>query len=48
MSAPLTTKGVLYLVPTPLDFGMAVDAAPADTWLPKETMLAASGLTHWK
>ncbi|MBT9465093.1 SAM-dependent methyltransferase [Hydrogenophaga sp.] len=26
---------------------MAMDAAPADTWLPRETMLVASGLTHW-
>ena len=47
MSAPPTNKGTLYLVPTPLDFGMAVDAAAADTWLPRETMLVASGLTHW-
>lgn len=47
MSVGQATKGVLYLVPTPLDFGMAVDAAPADTWLPRETMAVASGLTHW-
>ncbi len=38
---------MLYLVPTPLDFGMTMEAAPADTWLPRETMLVASGLTHW-
>jgi 16S rRNA (cytidine1402-2'-O)-methyltransferase len=47
VSAPLNSPGTLYLVPTPLDFGMAVDAAPADTWLPQETMRVASGLTHW-
>ncbi|MES2841094.1 MAG: SAM-dependent methyltransferase [Pseudomonadota bacterium] len=47
MSDGQPRTGVLYLVPTPLDFGMAVDAAPADTWLPRETMLVASGLTHW-
>lgn len=47
MSVGQPKPGVLYLVPTPLDFGMAMDAAPADTWLPRETMLVASGLTHW-
>lgn len=47
MSTPIQNKGTLYLVPTPLDFGMAVDAAPADTWLPMETLQVASGLTHW-
>ncbi len=47
MSSPSTTKGVLYLVPTPLDFGMAVEAVAADTWLPRETLAVASGLTHW-
>jgi len=41
-------RGTLFLVPTPLDFGMAA-AAPAcvDQWLPSETLLVASGLTHW-
>ncbi|KRC01188.1 ribosomal RNA small subunit methyltransferase I [Hydrogenophaga sp. Root209] len=47
MSGRQPRTGVLYLVPTPLDFGMALDAAPADTWLPRETMLVASSLTHW-
>lgn len=47
MSTPSTTKGVLYLVPTPLDFGMAVEASPADTWLPRETLAVAGSLTHW-
>ena len=31
----------------PLDFGMALEAAPAETWLPRETLAVASGLTHW-
>ena len=47
MSALPTTRGTLYLIPTPLDFGVSVDAAPADLWLPKETMQVASNLTHW-
>ena len=47
MSGAPATKGTLYLVPTPLDFGMALDAAPAQTWLPRETLAVASGLTHW-
>jgi len=47
VSAPLSNKGTLYLVPTPLDFGMALEAAPAETWLPRETLAVASGLTHW-
>lgn len=47
MSGALAAKGTLYLVPTPLDFGMAVDAAPPDVWLPRETLAVASGLTHW-
>lgn len=47
MSAGQSVKGVLYLVPTPLDFGMAMDAAAVDTWLPRETMLVAGALTHW-
>lgn len=47
MSVGPIKTGVLYLVPTPLDFGMAVDTAPADTWLPRETMAVASALTHW-
>jgi 16S rRNA (cytidine1402-2'-O)-methyltransferase len=41
-------RGVLYLVPTPLDFGIAQDTpAPAGQWLPTETLSAASRLTHW-
>jgi 16S rRNA (cytidine1402-2'-O)-methyltransferase len=40
-------KGTLYLVPTPLDFGMGDTAAPIDQWLPTETLHTASRLTHW-
>ena len=47
MSGAAATRGTLYLVPTPLDFGMALEAAPAETWLPRETLAVASGLTHW-
>lgn len=48
MSANNTAPGTLYLVPTPLDFGMAQDGpASPDTWLPAETLLVASRLTHW-
>lgn len=40
--------GTLYLVPTPLDFGMALpDPAPVSQWLPAETLGVASRLTHW-
>jgi 16S rRNA (cytidine1402-2'-O)-methyltransferase len=42
------TRGTLYLVPTPLDFGMAPsDPAPASRWLPDETLAVAARLTHW-
>ena len=47
MNVEQVKTGVLYLVPTPLDFGISVTAAPPDTWLPRETMVVASALTHW-
>jgi 16S rRNA (cytidine1402-2'-O)-methyltransferase len=47
VSTSQSGKGVLYLVPTPLDFGMQMDAASVDTWLPRETLAVASALTHW-
>ena len=38
--------GVLYLVPTPLDFG--VDGSlPLSGWLPDATLQVASRLTRW-
>jgi 16S rRNA (cytidine1402-2'-O)-methyltransferase len=39
-------KGTLYLVPTPLDFGTTSEVA-LSTWLPDETILQASQITHW-
>lgn len=47
MNAEPAKKGALYLVPTPLDFGMSVESAALDTWLPRETLAVASRLTHW-
>lgn len=38
-------KGILYLVPTPLDFGVA--PAPLDVALPAHTVAQAAVLTHW-
>jgi 16S rRNA (cytidine1402-2'-O)-methyltransferase len=40
------TRGRLYLVPTPLDFGCATTVPLADV-LPAGTIAAAAGLTHW-
>ena len=43
-----TQYGTLYLVPTPLDFGVGQNSATApDRWLPSETLTATSQLTHW-
>jgi 16S rRNA (cytidine1402-2'-O)-methyltransferase len=40
------SPGTLYLVPTPLDFG--VDSqAPLGTVLPEQTVAVAARLTHW-
>lgn len=48
MSTHSEKKGTLYLVPTPLDFGMAADETlPVSQWLPTETLAVASRLTHW-
>lgn len=41
-----TTKGKLYLVPTPLDHGCAEDA-PLDHVLPLGTIQTAASLGHW-
>jgi 16S rRNA (cytidine1402-2'-O)-methyltransferase len=40
------SKGTLYLVPTPLDFGTHSEM-PLNAWLPEETILKASQITHW-
>lgn len=40
--------GTLYLVPAPLDFGTnAAVLAEVTQWLPAETLVVASRLTHW-
>ena len=44
MSAP--SPGKLYLVPAPLDFGCD-EQAPLDDALPRGTLAAAAGITHW-
>lgn len=41
------SKGTLYLVPTPLDFGVAEEAAPLAQLLPGQTLATAGRLTHW-
>lgn len=48
MSAHSSPCGTLFLVPTPLDFGLQ-HAAPTElsAWLPAETLGVASNLTHW-
>lgn len=45
MNAP-QTKGRLYLVPTPLDFGCA-EQAPVGDVLPTSTLAIAARLQHW-
>lgn len=40
------TKGKLYLVPAPLDFGCDVQA-PLQDALPLGTLQTAAGITHW-
>ena len=40
------TKGRLFLVPTPLDFGCATEAPLTDV-LPLHTVQAAARITHW-
>ena len=47
MSAtPSKTRGTLYLVPAPLDFGCDVQM-PLQGSLPEATLLTAARLTHW-
>jgi len=40
------TKGTLYLLPTPLDFGCDTQAPITDV-LPHETLRIAASVTHW-
>ena len=49
-NANAPTRGTLYLVPTPLDFGCLTDDTPPqalDQWLPVQTVTVAAQLTHW-
>lgn len=46
MGSDATAKGVLYLVPAPLDFGCATQA-PLHTSMPNETLQTAAKLQHW-
>lgn len=43
---PGPRPGRLFLVPTPLDFGIGADASLSDC-LPERTLATAAGLTHW-
>ena len=48
MNTPTSPRGTLFLVPTPLDFGVHPETpAAVSTWLPAETLGVASRLTHW-
>jgi 16S rRNA (cytidine1402-2'-O)-methyltransferase len=48
MSQVEASRGTLYLVPTPLDFGVGTgEPSSLDQLLPGETLAAASRLTHW-
>ena len=42
----MKSRGALYLVPGPLDFGCATQAPLTDV-LPEATLRTAAGLTHW-
>ena len=46
MTSPTGTRGKLYLVPVPLDFGCAQQAALQDA-LPNGTIQTAARLGHW-
>jgi len=43
---PSSTKGTLYLVPAPLDFGCTTQS-PLDQSMPAHTLAVAAGLRHW-
>lgn len=48
MNTHSSPRGTLFLVPTPLDFGLHQEAPAAlSTWLPAETLDVSSRLTHW-
>lgn len=48
MNAQSSPRGTLFLVPTPLDFGLQQETPTAlSAWLPADTLGVASRLTHW-
>jgi 16S rRNA (cytidine1402-2'-O)-methyltransferase len=47
VSAHSEKQGTLFLVPTPLDFGLEIESAPVNQWLPDETLSVTRRLTHW-
>lgn len=46
MTQAPSSKGTLYLVPAPLDFGCATQS-PLDQSMPARTLSVAAGLRHW-
>ena len=46
MTQAPSSKGTLYLVPAPLDFGCATQS-PLDQSMPTRTLSVAAGLRHW-
>ena len=46
MNTPAPRQGLLFLVPTPLDFGCA-EQAPITDVLPSSTLSTAAGVQHW-
>lgn len=46
MTQAPSSKGSLYLVPAPLDFGCATQS-PLDQSMPAHTLAVAAGLRHW-
>jgi 16S rRNA (cytidine1402-2'-O)-methyltransferase len=46
MTQAPSSKGTLYLVPAPLDFGCATQS-PLDQSMPAHTLAIAAGLRHW-
>lgn len=46
MSAETPKRGILYLVPAPLDFGCD-EAMPLDASMPRATLERAAGISHW-
>lgn len=43
---PPSSRGTLYLVPAPLDFG-CTEQTPLQDIMPEGTLMRAAGITHW-